>query len=802
MKGLSRRGCARRFLRLVVLFAATLMPQAAAWAAEFLPRPLAPFAGRLGPTEADSSPAWPEPVRPPPGAPNILLIVTDDVGFAAASPFGGLVPTPNLERLAARGLRYTRFHTTGICSSTRAALLTGRNHHAVGNGTLVDIPSPYPGYSGRIPPSAATVARILRDHGYNTAMFGKDHNVPQEDRSPAGPFDQWPMARGFEYFFGFVHGDTDQFRPALYRNNWPVEEGARREGFLLDEQLADEAIRWLHNQQAAAPGKPFFLYYSTGSAHAPHQAPPEWIARFRGRYDAGWDAMREAVFARQKALGIAPAEARLAPRPVEIPAWDDLSPAERRVAARYMEVYAAQLAFQDAQVGRLLDELERMDLAENTLVIFVQGDNGGSAEGGPEGSINEMAHLSGGEHLADAEWLAAHLDELGGPRTYEIFPAGWGFATNTPFPWFKQIASHLGATRNGLIIAWPAKIAAGGGIRAQYHHVIDLMPTILEAAGIEPPRMVDGIAQMPIHGVSMVYSFADPARPSPRRTQYYEIMGNRALYHDGWLAATRPRNMPWNMPRQRGGDVTAYEWELYHLERDFSQTENLAARFPDKLAELQALFDAEARRYQVYPIHDSGGHERGQRAALAPGRALRSHWTFWGGGVSLPVALAPPIFQLPFTLEAILVVPEGGARGVIAAAGSHFGGWSFFLTADGRPAAHASLAGLPIPGAQGRVEAEAPLPPGRHRLRYTFEPEGAGGVLAIAVDDREVAHGAVARRPPILAGNGETFDTGRDTNVPVTPEHADGGPLQARLEKVEVEVKLPLPGRALEWLRR
>jgi len=754
-----------------------------------LPRPAQPFTGKLEPSEAESTAVFPTPLTAPAGAPNILLVMTDDVGFASASTFGGPVPTPNLDRLAAEGLRYNQFHTTGICSPTRAALLTGRNHHAVGTGTVVELSSPYPGYTSQIPPSAATVARILRDNGYNTAMFGKDHNIPGPARSPSGPFDQWPTGRGFEYFYGFISGDTDQWRPSLYRGISPVDGSGRAPDYILDRDLADRAIEWIHNQQASAPDKPFFVYYATGSAHAPHQAPADWIARFRGRFDQGWDRERESILARQKQLGVVPADTVLSPRPDVIPAWDSLSADERKVYARYMEVYAAMLAFQDEQIGRVLDEIERMGLADNTLVVFIEGDNGSSGEGGPEGTLNELADLSAADtgHSIDIHWLANHLDILGGPDTYEGYPIGWTFATSTPFPWFKQIASHLGGVRNGLVITWPGRIRQQGGLRTQYHHVIDIMPTLLDAAGVAAPTTVDGIPQQPIDGQSMVYSFDAADAPSTRRTQYYEILGNRGIYHDGWLANTTPRNMPWNIARVReGSDISTYPWELYDLRTDFSQSRNLAAREPQRLQAMQALFDAEARKYQVYPIQDSGGQARVARMMMAAGTFRREH-VYWGSDIRLQMMSAPPIYSMPFTIEAQIVVPEGGGNGVIVAAGSYFGGWSFYLQ-DGKPVAYAAVSPLPLPQMQSRIEAPAPLSPGPHTLRYDFEIAGEGGTVTIAVDGDEVASGPVARRPHILAGNGETFDTGRDSNDPVSRDYEAEGVFNGEIRKIQVRL--------------
>ncbi|MFV8816899.1 sulfatase-like hydrolase/transferase [Haliea sp. E17] len=755
-----------------------------------LPIPPKPYEGKLEPTAKASTMQLPGKVSAPEGAPNILLVMTDDVGFASVSTFGGPAPTPNLDELARNGLRYNQFHTTAICSPTRAALLTGRNHHAVGLGTLSDIPTPYPGYTGRITPAAATVARILRDNGYSTAMFGKDHNIPQEERSIAGPFDQWPTGRGFDYFYGFIAGDSDQFTPALYENISPVDDADRPANYLLDEELADKAINWIYNQKGAAPDKPFFIYYANGSAHAPHQVPQEWIARFHGKFDQGWDVLREQILARQIKMGVVPKGTKLAARPEQVPAWDSLSDKQRKVYARFMEVYAAQLAFQDEQFGRIMDELERMGLADNTLVVYVEGDNGSSAEGGEWGSINEMADLSTGTHGLPLDYLAEHLDELGGPNTYQGYQSGWSLATDTPFPWFKQIASHLGGTRNGLVVSWPGHMQDTGEVRSQYHHVIDIMPTLLDAAGVPAPKYVDGIEQMPVHGKSMLYSFADADAPSVRDTQYYEIMGQRAIYHDGWMANTTPINMPWNMPVTRGGDTTAYGWELYNLSEDFSQSHNLAAKNPEKLAEMQALFDQEARKYNVYPIQDEGGMQRGMVMMMATKKRPRMEYTYWGPDVQVQFGVAPMIFHMPFSIEADVRIPEAGAEGVVFAAGSKFGGWSFYLE-NGKPTAYSSVSGLPLEGAQSKVSAKSALKPGAHKLRYDFQITGDDGLMSISVDGEKVAEGKIVQRPKMLAGNGETMDTGRDSNVPVSPDYHNEGVFTGAIDKVTVNLQMP-----------
>jgi len=755
-----------------------------------LPMAVPTYSGQLAPTVEKSKAQYP-PAKAgaPKGAPNVLLVMTDDVGFAASSTFGGLVPTPNLDRLAAGGLRFNQFHTTAICSPTRAALLTGRNHHAVATGTLVELRSPFPGYYEEIPDSAATIAEILRLNGYSTAMFGKDHNTPGAERSPSGPYDNWPTGRGFDYFYGFLAGDTNQFKPALVEGNQFITDAERPNDYILDRDLIDHSIHWLHQQKAVNPDKPFFIYLAPGTAHAPHQAPRDWIDKFKGQFDGGWDQARELILARQKTLGVVPENTELAARPDPIPAWNTLSTTEQKVYARFMEVYAGMLAFQDDQFGRLMAEIDRMGLAENTLVIFIEGDNGGSAEGGATGSLNELADLSSAKgHRFDTQWLAKNLDILGGPETYQTFPGGWAFATNTPFPWVKQLASHLGGVRNGLVVSWPSQLQKPGEVRSQYHHVIDILPTILEAAGIPAPKTVAGVEQQPINGVSMLYSFNNAQAKSKRTTQYYEIMGNRAIYHDGWLANTQPRNMPWDMAHFRpNSDVMSYPWELYNLNDDFSQSKNLAQEMPDKLAQMQSEFDRQARANQVYPIHDSGGNFRAAMAIQAQGK-FKSHYEYWGPDISVGMLSSPPIFNLPFVIEADIDVPKSGADGVILAAGSQFGGWSFYLD-NNRPVVAASIS--PQPGEQTKFVSKKKLAPGNRRVRFELQKSKAGNEMIISVDGQETTRATLSVLPYLLAGGGETMDIGRDLNDPVVNDYPNGGNFTGKINKVTVDVQLP-----------
>lgn len=738
-----------------------------------LPIPDPAFAGTIGQTYKDSRGAPRQIATAPKGAPNVIVVLTDDVGFGAASTFGGPVPTPNLDRLAASGLRYTRFHTTAMCSPTRAALLTGRNHQAVHSGIVTDTSSGFPGYDGAIPRSAATLARVLGENGYSTAMFGKHHNVPLGEATTSGPFNHWPTGLGFDHFYGFIGGDADQWHPRLYRGTDMVND-TPPPGETLDRLLVDDAVHWLHQQRAATPDRPFFVYLAPGSAHAPHQAPPEWIARFRGKFDGGWDALRVATLKRQIAQGIAPRGTRLSARPEQIPAWDTLSAGEKAGDARMMEVFAAMLAYQDVQFGRLLDEIERMGERDNTLILFIEGDNGGSAEGGPSGTLNEIGSLANGV-VTTAETKVAAMPDMGGPSTYQLYPVGWAWATNAPFPWTKQVGSHLGGMRNGMVASWPTRITDRGGVRTQFAHVVDIAPTILDAIGLPQPRVVDGVEQQRVDGVSLTYSFA-PKAAERSRTQYFEMAGNRGIYKDGWLASTTPARMPWQ--HVSGVSPLDYKWELYDLRSDFSQSRDLAAVQPAKLAELKAAWDEEARRNQVYPLDD-------RQAGRSPAIALsqRKLFQYWGAGISIPQQGAPQFGMRPFTLDAEIVVPAN-AQGVLLASGSRFGGWSFYLE-NGRPiAVHAASNET---GDQYRVAAETPLPAGPVRLRYRFDGKGLGrgGHLSILAGDKVVAEGDIPRVALLTAGLGETLDTGRDTGVLVT-DYPAGSDFTGTINSIEV----------------
>ncbi|MFN7287460.1 MAG: arylsulfatase, partial [Verrucomicrobiota bacterium] len=654
-----------------------------------LPIPPPPFKGKIGRITTESVKDFPKAVEAPGNAPNILLILTDDVGFGASSTFGGPIPTPTMDRLAKNGLRYNQFHTTALCSPTRAALLTGRNHHSAATGVIMEAGTGFPGYNTLAPKTAGTFAEILKQNGYNTSWYGKNHNVPDWQSSAAGPFDLWPTGLGFEYFYGFIGGDTSQWNPAITEGTKPIEPPHDAKDYFFDKDMADRTIHWIRMQHATAPDKPFLAYYAPGTAHAPHHAPKEWIAKFKGKFDQGWDRVREETFARQKAAGLVPADARLTERSAGIPSWESLDDDHRKVYAHMMEVYAAALSHCDHQMGRVLDAIEAQGELDNTLVVYIQGDNGASSEGGMNGLLNEMTFFNAIPE--DFSEVMRRMDELGGPNTFNHYPVGWAHSMNTPFQWAKQVSSHFGGTRNGLVISWPARIKDKGSIRTQFHHVIDIMPTLLEAAGVPAPTSINGVPQKPVEGVSMLYSFDNAGAPSRRTTQYFEMLGNRAIYHDGWLASTTPPTPPWS---SSGGnvDVLDYKWELYRITDDFTQANNLAAREPEKLKELQEIFWKEAEKYNALPI-DNSKVERldvSNRPSLTTGR---NTFTYFPGLVRIPEGAAPDTKNKSWRIEADVVIPEGGAEGVILTHGGRFAGYALYLL-DNKPVFCYNLAGV------------------------------------------------------------------------------------------------------------
>jgi arylsulfatase len=663
-------------------------------------------------------------------------------------------------------------------------MLTGRNHHMVGSGIITDMATGYPGYDGIIPKSAATIGRILTGNGYNTAFFGKHHNVPGHQASAAGPFDLWPTGLGFEYFYGFLGGDADQYRPNLYRGIQPAPLPDDEE-YILDRDLADDMIRWLRNQDAAAPDKPFLAWYSPGTAHAPHQAPRDWIEKFRGQFNQGWDRMREEIFQRQTSMGLLPDHAVLTPRPDLLEPWDSLSSDRKHINERFMEVFAATLAYQDAQIGRVINELKRMSEFDDTLIIFVQGDNGASAEGALHGTLNELGHLVN-EIEEPVEYFLEMLDEMGGPMSYQTYPTGWAWSVDAPFQWTKTVGSHLGGTRNGMVVSWPAGIEASGEIRTQFHHVIDVMPTVLDATGITAPEVVDGVRQQRMDGVSMLYTFDNPAAEDRRTIQYFELFGNRAIYHDGWMASTTPRIPPWTWDDPSGTPDDSYEWELYHLAQDYSQGSNLAAELPEKLAEMRALFWAEAERNNVLPLDDRRSPLRVVDRYLSSW-GKRDEYLFWGPDTSVPFAEAPPLFARDFTITADVTVEEG-ANGVLLGFGSWFGGWSLYLD-GGHPVIHHAL----NQRAEDRTEIRsgAALPAGRSTLEARFDYDGGGigkgGMMDILVNGEVVTTGRIEKTITVVAGLGETFDIGADKGVPVAANPAGQVPFEGEIHSLRVE---------------
>jgi arylsulfatase A-like enzyme len=739
-----------------------------------LPLPVPPFNGKIGRTAADSTPDFPKGVTAPEGAPNVLLILTDDVGFGASSTFGGPIQTPNLQRLANSGLRYNMFHTTALCSPTRAALISGRNHHSVHSGVITEFATGYPGYDSLVPKSAGSVGEVLKENGYNTSWFGKAHNVPDWMSSQAGPFDLWPVGLGFEYFYGFIGGESDQWHPALYENTRPIEPYLGKPDYIFDRDMADKAIAWMRTQNALAPNKPWLLYYATGTAHAPHHAPKEWIDKYKGKFDQGWDKVREETLARQIKLGVVPPNTKLTRRPDQIPAWDSLSADQKRVYARMMEVYAGALSYADNQIGRLLDAIQQSGQLDNTLVIFIQGDNGASPEGGLQGTTNEVGTAGNGVK-EDLPYLLSMMDKLGGPLTFNHYPVGWAHAMDAPMQWTKQVASHFGGTRNGLVISWPARIKNKGGLRSQFAHVIDIVPTIYEAAGITPPTMLDGVKQQPLDGTSLVYTFDEAKAPTRHTTQYFELVGNRAIYKDGWMASTTPLRLPWVTIGEEP-NPNDFKWELYNVNEDFSQANNLADKYPDKLKELQEAFDVEAKKHNVYPL-DSSFASRADpsiRPSLTRGR---TEFTYYPGMIRIPEGSAPDFKNKSWTVAAEVTIPESGASGVLATIGGRFGGWALLLN-NSKPEFVYAFSNQPQH--KFRIASDQPIPAGNHIVRFKFAYDGGGigkgATGTLFVDEKQVAEGKIPQTIGVRFSLDETFDVGEDTGTPVSEAYADKMP--------------------------
>ncbi|MBM4265856.1 MAG: arylsulfatase [Deltaproteobacteria bacterium] len=741
---------------------------------------------RIGRTIAESTPAFDPLPRPPEGAPNVVVIVLDDLGFAQLGCFGGDVDTPAIDRLAAGGLRYRSFHVTALCSPTRAALLTGRNHHAVGMGFLTDLPTGFPGYNGRIPKSAATLPRLLRDTGYSTFAVGKWHLLPRWEQSAAGPFDRWPLGLGFERYYGFLAGDTNQWAPELVSDNGFVDPPASpEEGYHLTEDLADRAIRFVLDQQQATPGKPFFLYFATGAMHAPHQAPLAWIDRHRGRYDGGWEAFRDRAFARQQELGIVRAGAPLPGRPPWIAPWKDLSAEEQTLFARMMEVYAGFLAHTDAQIGRVVDFLEQRGLLDDTMVVLIS-DNGASAEGGPLGSDNE--HRFAHDMLDDPSRLHARVHQLGGHRTYGHYAWGWAWAGNTPFRLWKRFA-WLGGVRTPLVVHWPRGIAARGAVRGQFCHAIDVLPTVLDVVGLEAPAVVDGIVQQPIDGASLRATFDDEAAPDPRKTQYFEMLGSRSIWHDGWKATADHVGNQLTVERERvsgSHDFETDRWSLFKLDDDPAEANDLSEEQPVQLRRLVDLWWAEAGRNHVLPLEDGF---LGRAVAMEPSPwGVRGRADLTAGGGPVSETLLPPMGG-GFRLVAEIEVPEEGADGVVAALGDWHNGWACYVV-DGAAAVCLNLFGDPV-----RVVAPEPLAPGPQRIEILYRRARAGGgPLALCVGGAPVAHGRVPSDLPFrwqIGGAGLLI--GEDRGFPVCEDYRPPATFRGRIERVVLEALALLP---------
>jgi arylsulfatase A-like enzyme len=736
---------------------------------DVLPIPDPPYQGLVTYDAKDPDTAFPPivPLRPPAGAPNVLVVLIDDCGFGAASAFGGPIACPTAERLAAGGLKYNRFHTTALCSPTRQALLTGRNHHAVGMGGITEIATSAPGYNSIRPNTAAPLAETLKLNGYSTAQFGKCHEVPVWETSPMGPFHQWPTGSGFEHFYGFIGGETNQYAPAIYRDTVPVEpDRTPEEGYHFTEDMTDRAIEWVRQQKALMPDKPFFVYYAPGATHAPHHVPKEWSDRYAGRFDDGWDALRERTFARQKELGIVPADAELTTRPTEIPAWADMPDELKPVLARQMEVYAGFLEHTDHHVGRLIDALAQLEVLDDTLVYYIVGDNGASAEGTPNGCFNEMITLNGAAGLETAEFMASRIDDFGTPAAYNHYAVGWAHAMDTPYQWTKQIASHWGGTRNGTVVHWPNGFSARGEVRNQFHHVIDVAPTVLEAACLPEPLSVNGVQQMPLHGVSMMYSFDAPTAAEGRETQYFEMFVNRGIYHRGWTAVTR-HSIPWVVTEMPAFDDDV--WELYGPD-DWTQAHDLAAARPDKLHELQRLFLIEATKYNVLPLDDRRFERFSPDLAGRPQLIRGTSQLLFHGMGRLSENSVLSVKSRSHSVTAAVEVPDGGARGVIVAQGGAFGGWVLYLH-EGRPAYCYNLFGLQ----RFKVMGVETISAGEHQVRMEFAYDGGGlgkgGTVRLFVDGSQAGEGRVDATVPVVFSADETADVGGDTATPVSDDY-------------------------------
>jgi arylsulfatase A-like enzyme len=729
-----------------------------------LPAPDPKFGGVIKETLKGSKVWWAPQIVPPKGAPNILLIMTDDQGFGVPGTFGGVIPTPALDKVAKAGLRFTEFNSTALCSPTRAALITGRNHHSTGFGVITELSTGFPGYDSIIGPENATIGRILKDNGYTTSWFGKNHNTPAFQYTVAGPFDQWPSGMGFDYFYGFMGGETDQWTPYLFKNNRQIFPWVGKPGYNLITDMADEAISYVKELSAVAPGKPWFVYYVPGGSHSPHHPKKEWIEKFKGKFDMGWNALRDQIFANQKRLGVIPANAKLTDWPDSLPKWDTLSADEKKLFARQAEVYAAYTAYTDYEIGRVIQEVEDLGQLDNTLIIYIDGDNGTSPEGTLVGTPNQWTSYNGILNFPIAEQLKFY-DAWGSAATYPHMAVAWSWAFDTPFKWTKQIASHFGGTRQGLAISWPARIKDAGAIRNQFHHIIDIVPTILEATGIKAPEYVDGIKQKPIEGVSMMYLFdkANATAPSHRKTQYFEMIANRGIYNDGWYANTVPPHGPWilNAPLP---PIEEYKWELYNLNEDWTQSNDLAAKYPDKLKQMQKLFEQEAKKYQVFPLDN-----RSFARAVEPrpsSTAGKTEFTYVGVNSGIDTANAPNYLGKSYTITAEVTVPQGGGDGMIATLGGKWGGYGLYVL-KGKVIFDYNMLIL----AHYRWVSPDALTAGKHTIVYDYTYDGPGiakgGTGVLKIDGKVVDSHKQPNSVAFLEVSDETFDVGVDTRTGV-----------------------------------
>ncbi|MDM0108156.1 arylsulfatase [Variovorax sp. J22R24] len=751
---------------------------------EILPRPDFHFPGEVGRTYLDSDPArFPQPVQAPKGAPNIVLILIDDCGFGQYGTFGGGIPSPTMDKLAAEGLRYNRFHTTALCSPTRAALITGRNHHSTAFAGITELATGYDGYTCILPRSCGTMGEVLRQNGYMTAWVGKNHNTPTWETSMAGPFDRWANGLGFDYFYGFNGGDMNHWNPILYQNRDLVPASTDPD-YHLTTDLADKSIAWVRQAKSIAPDRPYFLYLATGATHAPHHTPQEWIDRFKGQFDGGWDKYREQTHARQLKLGVIPKGTKLTTRSKGLPAWSSLNADQKRLYARMMEVFAGYAAHCDHELGRVVEACKQLPDADNTLFIYIAGDNGASAEGGLEGSLCENLFFNGFSEKWQDNIKA--IEELGGPKHFNHFPSAWAHAMNTPFQWTKQVASHFGGTRNPMIISWPSRIKDKGGLRDQFIHTIDIVPTIYELCGVTAPTDLNGVRQKPIEGRSFADTLGSADAKSPRNTQYFELGCNRGLYHDGWMASS-PSFVPWD-PNRQEWDPDKAPWELYNIEEDFSQANDLARKHPDMLRKLQDLWWVEAAKYNVLPLDWRAtirmNAELMGRPSLIAGR---TRMTYYPGTIGLPDAASPAMCNKSWTITADIEVPEGKAEGMIVTHGGLEGGYGLYLR-EGKPTFVYNYLSIDRP----TFTAKNPLPKGRNKLVVAFKYDGGGmgkgGTFTMSANGRKIAEGRLERTIPIQFSLGEGLDVGMDIGSPIDFTYKMPFAFTGTIDKVTVEL--------------